>query len=586
MTPALWLSNIGAFALQLAAIIGAGLVLSQAVQVGRPRAALAYWRLVLLACLLLPLAQPWTAAAPRPGPATAVSTPTARDGTPSAGQDGIETAHTRWNATGLVLVALGTGVAARGLWLVIGAVSLVRLRRAATPLEPVPPAFADAQARLGVRATIAVADRVSGPITFGLVRPIVIVPPSVLELGADVQEAIACHELLHVRRRDWVDEIAEEVIRTVFWFHPAVWWLVDRIQLSREQVVDQEAIALTASRERYVQALVSVALARRSIALVPAPLFLRRSHLKQRITRILQETTMTTRRMIASLTLSSAAIGLSAVLAVRAFPLQAEAQPLSGSSNGDPVSIVKGGDHLLHAALPEYPRRALEQKVEGDVVLEATLDERGEVADARVLSGPDELRKASLESVLNWHYAPAALRSISTEVTLRFHLPAPNAEFEETGHAYQEETATADKIAQATEVKEIAPEPRANQKHLMAEIERALGDPSLTDGQKDELKAKYAESKMLFEKLLSEPEPDDSVFGKAEPPRLVQVRSERVSNDVLRAVMARSGVKIGDTMDEYAAKRFAETAASVDEHLRVSFRGGGKGGLVIVVLLP
>ena len=60
MTTALWLENISAFALQLAAVVGAGLLLSLAVKVGRPRAALIYWRVVLMACLLLPLAQPCT----------------------------------------------------------------------------------------------------------------------------------------------------------------------------------------------------------------------------------------------------------------------------------------------------------------------------------------------------------------------------------------------------------------------------------------------------------------------------------------------------------------------------------------------
>ena len=242
-----------------------------------------------------------------------------------------------------------------------------------------------------------------------------------------------------------------------------MWWLVDRIQLSREQVVDQEAIRLTESRERYVRALVTVALARRSVALVPAPLFLRRSHLKQRITRILQETTMTTRRLIASLTLSTAALGVAAVLAVRAFPLQAEAQAPIDPAKGEAVAIVKGGENLLHAALPEYPRRAIDQKVEGDVQLEATLDDRGEVIDARVLSGPDELRKAALESVLDWHYSPAALRSVSTQMTLRFHLPAANAGFEKKEFWTK---------MQGTERGEMSPGQRAE--HMMAEIESAL----------------------------------------------------------------------------------------------------------------
>jgi hypothetical protein len=189
--------------------------------------------------------------------------------------------------------------------------------------------------------------------------------------------------------------------------------------------------------------------------------------------------------------------------------------------------------------------------------------------------------------VLNWHYSPAALRSISTEVTLRFRLPAPDVEIQEKVGAHPEEPLLAYKIVQEKEKESRQDEMMSGEraKHMMAEIETALGDPSLTDGQKVELKAKYAESKMLLGKLLSDREPGESVFSTSEPPRLVQVRSERVSNEVLRAVMARSGVKIGDTMDETAAKRFAETAASVDEHLRVNFRSDGKGGLVIVLLL-
>ena len=433
MTTALWLENISAFALQLAAVVGAGALLARAVKVGRPRAALIYWRVVLDGVLA---PAPRATMDGREGGAAGASRLDWKRGA-GRGMEG-HAADSRAPVEGLDhdrARAAGACCRHRRARPLAGA-----RRRQPCPVTPhgdadgpVPSVFADAQSRLEVQATIAVSDNVSGPITFGLFDPIVIVPPGVLELDAEVQEAIAYHELLHVRRRDWVDEVFEELVRTVFWFHPAMWWLVDRIQLSREQVVDQEAIALTASRERYVRALVSVALARRSMALVPAPLFLRRSHLKQRITRILQETTMTTRRLIASLTLSTAALGLATVLAVRAFPLQAEAQTPADQFSGDPVAIVKGGDNLLHAAMPEYPRRAIEQRVEGDVVLEVTLDDRGEIADARVLSGPDELRRAALESVLNWHYSPAALRSAPTQVTLRFHLPAVNVKYREQG---------------------------------------------------------------------------------------------------------------------------------------------------------
>ena len=202
MTSSIWLTNIGAFALQLAVVIGVGVALSSVVQLQRPRAALGYWRVVLLACLLLPLCQPWTVAARPAGSALVPTTAVAREAAWFAASQVVEAPMVRWTATELVLVTLAAGIAARGLWLIVGACSLVRLRRRATPLVPPPAAFREAQARLGVRATIAVSDRVGGPITFGLFHPIVILPPDVADMDIQVLEAVAYHELLHVRRRD------------------------------------------------------------------------------------------------------------------------------------------------------------------------------------------------------------------------------------------------------------------------------------------------------------------------------------------------------------------------------------------------
>ena len=318
-----------------------------------------------------------------------------------------------------VLWCLAGGALARSIWLVLGASRLRRLRRTASPLHPLPAPFHRAQTQVGVTARFLVSERLGGPVTFGLFDPVVILPSWIHRAETHVQEAIAYHELIHVRRRDWLDEILEEVVRSVFWFHPAIRWLIGRVQLTREQVVDQSAIQLTASRDRYVQALLAVALTRSPVALVPAPLFLRRHLLKRRVAQILEATAMTTRQFIASFTVAGLVVALTAAAAVRSFPLLAQA-PEPG---GDPIQIVKGGEHLLHASMPEYPRRAVEQRVEGDVTLDLTLNDRGEVSDARVLSGPEELRKAALESALGWHYSPSELRSTSTIATLRFRVP-------------------------------------------------------------------------------------------------------------------------------------------------------------------
>ena len=299
----------------------------------------------------------------------------------------------------------------------------VRLVASAPTLKVARPTAGRHQPRTGARwrdAAFYVSDQVSGPITFGNSSrgcP----SASICGMPAHVQEAIACHELLHVRRRDWLHEIFEETVVAVLWFHPAVWMLIGRIRLAREQVVDEATIQLTDSRERYVESLLAVARARLFPSFSPASPFLRRHLLKKRVARILQESTMTTRKLIASLSASAAALALAATFAVRSFPL--EAQGRMAATSDEPIQLVQGGEHLLHGARPEYPRRAIEQKVEGDVQVEMTLNERGEVSDARVLSGPEELRKATLESVLQWHYSPGALASTVTQATLRFHVP-------------------------------------------------------------------------------------------------------------------------------------------------------------------
>ena len=63
------------------------------------------------------------------------------------------------------------------------------------------------------------------------------------------------HELWHVRRRDWAWVLLEEAIRAAFWFNPAMWWLISRVQSSREEVVDQLTVQLTNARKVYLEAL-------------------------------------------------------------------------------------------------------------------------------------------------------------------------------------------------------------------------------------------------------------------------------------------------------------------------------------------
>ena len=379
----LWLRNLGFYSLQILLIAAA----------------------LLMLCLFLPAIQPWR----RLNIDSSVQITT-----------GVFTAVERNHSLGflqiplpnIMLLLLGAGAAIRFSILGLG---LLRLRRYRRDSSSVPGAFHDIERRMGVHADVHVSSETPGPVTFGFLQPVILIPEACLQ-----DESIACHELLHVRRHDWLFTVMEECVLALFWFHPAMWWLVAQIQLAREEAVDREAVVILNSRERYLESLLALATAKVGMDLVPASPFLRRRHLQKRVASLLKEVSMSRLRLNCSLATFVAAIALVGWLGVRSFPLQAAPQEKL-DANG--VSVDSSGLTLLHRVPVTYPQEALNKGVEGDVLVELTLSATGAVSDAHVLSGPDELRKAALESVLQWHYANEAQLPTKTEATIKFRLP-------------------------------------------------------------------------------------------------------------------------------------------------------------------
>jgi protein TonB len=232
----------------------------------------------------------------------------------------------------------------------------------------------------------------------------------------ELLDAIAGHELIHVFRKDWLVVLVEEVLRSLLWFHPAIWFALGEIQIAREEVVDAEAVYITQDRERYLDALLAVAEQRMVQDLAPAPLFLKKRQLARRVASIVKETSMSRLNLGArvAFVLIAALAGLGGAAWFFPFPSAAQNVP------DDPGISVVAGSQLLH-------RPALHNgKATGTVVLDATLDKSGEVTDARVVSGPDELRRDALASVLQWHYQSNGVAS-SVRISIQFAQPGPQA---------------------------------------------------------------------------------------------------------------------------------------------------------------
>jgi beta-lactamase regulating signal transducer with metallopeptidase domain len=381
---ALWWNNLLLYSVQIGMVVAAAAALPPLLRLRISRARLAFWQIVLGACLLLPFVHPWRQQVVT-GEISVTTTILAVNG-PAAPAPAVP-------VVALALGLLGAGALVRLGWLTAGFRRLRRYRRESRPLSGVelPPWMAGRPI-----PQIRLAD-ITSPVTFGALRPVVLVPARFPALPAEAQNAILSHELLHVARRDWLFTVAEEIVRAVLWFHPAIWWLLAEIQLAREQAVDAEVVRLTQAREEYVDALLAIAGARLEPDLVPAPLFLRRRHLKQRVVSLLEEVRMSKTRLISALAAGLCILFAACWFAAATFPLSAAPQVVNDAAG---VSVDTGGAALLHRAGVAYPESARAKGVQGTVTLEVQLDGSGNVADARVVSGPQELRNSTLQSVL------------------------------------------------------------------------------------------------------------------------------------------------------------------------------------------
>jgi hypothetical protein len=91
--------------------------------------------------------------------------------------------------------------------------------------------------------------------------------------------------------------LVEEIVRSIYWFHPAVWWLLERIHLAREQSVDYEVVQLTGSKQPYLASLLEIARSHGRSRAFPAPLFLRERHLMERVEMLIKEVPMNRSRL-------------------------------------------------------------------------------------------------------------------------------------------------------------------------------------------------------------------------------------------------------------------------------------------------
>lgn len=156
--------------------------------------------------------------------------------------------------------AAGVGLAmaslASGLW------RLTRLRRSCAPLDvagfdPVLGPTVQAIADSGV--SVATSESVRVPAAIGFWKRTIVLPAWTLrEMPAEDLNVILLHEFAHLRRGDDWTNLIQKLVRALFFFHPAVWWIENRLSVEREMACDDAVLAETSNPHGYATCLVSL----------------------------------------------------------------------------------------------------------------------------------------------------------------------------------------------------------------------------------------------------------------------------------------------------------------------------------------
>jgi HEAT repeat protein/beta-lactamase regulating signal transducer with metallopeptidase domain len=186
----------------------------------------------------------------------------------------------RWWSAGNVTpaqVALAVylaGVSLCLLRLLGSAVALRRIMREARDvydddwIDALEPALRQLDVDADVR--LVASNRAAMPMTFGALKPVVVLPGNADAWTPELRRVVLLHELAHVRRRDMLVNVAAQLACAVYWFNPLMWAAARRLRHEAERAADDLVLTAGAAPSRYAAHLldmVQAVLARRAPAL-------------------------------------------------------------------------------------------------------------------------------------------------------------------------------------------------------------------------------------------------------------------------------------------------------------------------------
>ena len=210
------------------------------------------------------------AASPAPVPAV-VPVMTSPSPTRPGAQELVDASwsHPDTKAAALLWAIWGAGTLLCLLPVLAGTWHLRALRRSGSSCARGEALLRGLSAELGLHRSVAVRvhESIPGPMTYGTLRPVILLPPDAEHWSDDAFSRAMIHELEHARRGDWLSQYMARVVGALYWFHPLVWMAWRRLSLEAERACD-DAVLRRSEATAYAHQLVLLA---ERLASIPTP---------------------------------------------------------------------------------------------------------------------------------------------------------------------------------------------------------------------------------------------------------------------------------------------------------------------------
>ncbi len=250
---------------------------------------------------------------------------------------------------------------------------------------------------------------IQGPLSYGLLNPIVLVPKEFFTWEDAIKQEVLLHELNHIKRLDWLSLIFTRVLCSLLWINPMMWIAAKRLHDESEQACDSAIAIDEVDRIRYAEDLLHLARQQKLVTsrgLLAQPMF-DGGELTMRIQNILEGKISKGITRTAFNTI---------MLAVALFALAGNNVKLFADSEG-----LLDQEYLpISTQSPMYPRRAADEGIEGWILYSFTVRADGLIDPNSVAmvdaEPPGYFENSSRNALLNFQFQPRIRDGLAVDV--------------------------------------------------------------------------------------------------------------------------------------------------------------------------